>query len=143
LIARRLAALALGVGVGVAACFQEPAGTRHTPPPIQATAVITGVVTAPNGQPAVAQLVYMFSDFTATCSQTAPVVSLIRTNAAGTFRFERVVAPNEGVDLCVSVRVITEANSGYAESGRIDAYVDFRLFAPLDTASFDVVLTPR
>jgi hypothetical protein len=71
------------------------------------------------------------------------VVSFVRTNAAGTFRFDRVVAPNEGVDLCVTILVIPEANTGFLESGRLNGFVDFRLLAPLDTLSFNVTLAPR
>jgi hypothetical protein len=90
-----------------------------------------------------AQLVYVFSNFTATCTVAAPMVSFVRTNAAGAFRFDRVVAPTEGPDLCVSILVIPEANTGYAESGRLNGFVDFRLLAPLDTLSFNVTLAPR
>lgn len=137
----RLGAMAV-LGVVAAAC-RDPSAPLHRPPPIAATAVVTGVVTAPNGQPVPAQFVYVFSDFTTTCSASAAQVSLVRTNAAGVFRFDRVVAPNEGQDLCVSIVVRPEATTGFADSDRLNGLVDFRLFAPLDTVQFNVALIPK
>lgn len=122
---------------------QEPEGSTFLQQPLMATAFVTGIVLAPNGQPAVAQLVYVHSTFTATCSDAAPMVSFVRTNAAGAFRFDRVTAPNEGTDFCVTIRVIPETSTGYAESGRINGFVDFRLLPPLDTLSFEVTLASR
>ena len=129
------------LGIAAAACRDPSGAPLHFPPPIVASAVITGVVTAPNGQPVPAQLVYVFSNFTPTCGADAAQVSLVRTNGFGVFQFDRVAAPNEGQDLCVTVLVRPEATTGYAESGRIDGFVDFRLFAPLDTVRFNVQLT--
>lgn len=130
------------LGIAAAAC-RDPSAPLYFPPPIVASAIITGIVTAPNGQPVQAQFVYVFSNFTPTCSASAAQVSLVRTNAAGVFQFDRVAAPNEGQDLCVTVLVRPEANTGFTESGRLDGFVDFRLFAPLDTVRFDVQLTLR
>src|SRR5688572_17424789 len=87
-----------------------------TPAPIVSRAVVTGQVTAPAGGGVAAQLVFVYSDFTTTCGPSPSQLGFMRTNAAGIYLFERVVAPDERDSVCVTVVVRPETNTGFANA---------------------------
>lgn len=132
---------ALVLGVATVAC-RDPIVPPYVPPAIQASAAVTGLVTGPNGHGVAAQLVYVYSDFTTSCGSSPTLLGFARTDGAGVYRFNRVVAPTEAQGVCVGVVVRPEARTGLAESAYLAGFVDFRLLPPLDTAQIDVALTP-
>jgi hypothetical protein len=112
-----------------------------TPAPIVSRAVVTGHVTAPNGLGVAAQLVYVYSDFTSTCGPTPTQLGFMRTNGAGDYLFERVVAPDERDSVCVTVVVRPETNTGFAITF-LQGHVSFRFLPPVDTLRIDLSLAP-
>jgi hypothetical protein len=111
------------------------------PAPIVSRAVVTGLVTAPAGVGVAAQLVFVYSDFTSTCGPSPGQLGFMRTNAAGIYLFERVVAPDERDSVCVTVVVRPETNTGLANAQH-QGHVSFRFLPPVDTLRIDVALTP-
>jgi len=124
--------------LAIAACARD-ATPVFSPPPIVSRAVVTGRVTAPSGAGVPAQLVYVYSDFTTSCGPSPTQLGFMRTNAAGVYLFDRVVAPTERDGVCVTVVVRPEASTGYTELPR-QGYVSFRFLPPVDTLRVDVGL---
>ena len=112
-----------------------------TPAPIVSRAVVTGAITGPSGGGVAAQLVYVYSDFTSTCGPSPSQLGFMRTNGAGVYLFDRVVAPDERDSVCVTVVVRPETNTGFANAQH-EGHVSFRFLPPVDTLRIDLSLTP-